>query len=130
MKKNFAKWNGIKEKVDTLDVNNFYFKEQDIWWSYYGANVGSEQDGKGREFLRPVLIFKKFSKTTCWVIPLSLKVRNGTYYFPLLSKSNTFRIAILTQMKMVDAKRLIKKIDSISMQEFNFVKEKITALIQ
>jgi hypothetical protein len=29
-----------------------------------GQNIGYETQGKGEEFLRPVLIFRKFSKNT------------------------------------------------------------------
>ena len=130
MKKDFNKWNEIKKRVDDVNSQNNYFKERDIWWCYCGANIGTEQDGKGSEFLRPVLIFKKFNRNICWVIPLSLKVKNGNFYFPLLSDSNIIRTATLPQMKMVDIRRLVKKLDSISVQEFCLIKEKIIDFVR
>lgn len=51
----------------------------------------------------------------------------GGVIFPLLAESNIIRIAILPQMKLIDTKRLIEKLDSISEMEHGFVKEKITA---
>ena len=130
MKKNFSKWNEVKEKVDTLDASNHYFKERDIWWCYYGANIGFEQDGKGDLFLRPVLIFKKFNQRLCWVLPLSTKISKENFFFPVLSEKNIIRMTILPQLKMIDIKRLVNKVDSISLQELSFIKEKIIDFIR
>ena len=80
--------------------------------------------------MRPVLIFKKFSRDLCWVIPLSTRVSRGNFFFPLLSEKNIIRMAVLPQMKLVDVKRLRDKMDAISFQEYSFVKEKITGFIQ
>lgn len=130
MSKDFSKWHKVKSRIDDLDSSSLYFKERDIWWCHIGENVGFEQDGKGKEFVRPVLVFKKINRDTCLVIPLSLKVRRGNFYFFLLSESNIVRTASLAQMKMIDVKRLKYKLDSISQVEFNFIKEKIIALIR
>jgi mRNA interferase MazF len=127
MQKDFDMWNNQKKLTDSFDSSNTYFKERDIWWCYVGANVGQEQDGKGERFMRPVLVFKKFTRNLCWAIPLSTKVRSGNFFFPLLAESNIIRIATLPQMRLIDTKRLIEKLDSISEMEHGFVKEKITA---
>ena len=66
----------------------------------------------------------------CWVIPLSTKCSQGSFFFPLLGESDIFRMAILPQMKMIDVKRLINKIDTISLLEFGFIKEKVTDFIR
>jgi len=34
-------------------------------------NVGSEQNGNGTEFLRPVLIIRGFGADTCLAVPLT-----------------------------------------------------------
>ena len=128
--KDFDSWNINKKKINNLDYSDLYFNERDIFWCHMGINVGQEQDGKGVNFLRPVLIFKKFNNKLSWVIPLSNQVRTGSFFFPLLCESNTFRTAILVQLKVVDTKRLIEKIDSISLLELSFVKKKITGFIQ
>ncbi len=129
MSKDFSKWHKTKSKINDLDSSQIYFKERDIWWCYFGANIGFEQDGKGAEFLRPVLLFKKFKRYTCWVIPLSLQIKYGDTYFLMLSESNRIRLASLSQMKLIDSKRLLKKVDSISAQEFIYIKEKVIALM-
>ncbi len=130
MGKDFNKWNTIKQKIDSLDATNHYFKEREIWWCYCGNNIGMEQDGKGDLFLRPILIFKKFNRRLCWVLPLTTKISKGDFFFPLLSESNVIRICIIPQMRMIDIKRLRDKIDSISKYEHKLLKEKITDFIR
>jgi hypothetical protein len=60
MKKDFWKWHSKKEEIDEKDTRIF-FHEREIWFAHLGANVGFEQDGKGENFGRPVLIFRKFN---------------------------------------------------------------------
>jgi mRNA interferase MazF len=81
MRKDFIKWNEVKEGVNSLDPSNIYFNEREIWWCYLGLNVGIEEDGKGENFMRPVLIINKFSRRLCWVIPLSTIVSIMEYGF-------------------------------------------------
>lgn len=130
MKKNFKKWNNVKETVNDLDSSHIYFYEREIWWCYLGLNIGTEEDGKGEYFMRPVLIYKKFSRNLCWAIPLSTVVSRGEYFFPLLSELSIIRMAILPQMVRIDVKRLRGKLDIISVMEFGFIKEKLIAFLR
>lgn len=61
MKKDFLHWHNKKENINEKD-KRAYFHEREVWWCSIGANVGYEQDGKGNDFTRPVLIIKGFSK--------------------------------------------------------------------
>ncbi len=128
MIKDYDSWNIIKKQVELIDVSSTYFYEREIWWCCLGTNIGQEECGKGESFLRPVLIFKKFSSNLCWIIPLSTKVKTGSHFFPLLAISNTIRTAVLIQMKSIDSKRFKNRIDSISPEEYELIKEKITDL--
>jgi len=56
--KDFDNWNNIKKKLDKSDQNQSFY-EKEIWWCSVGINVGSEHDGKGNRFMRPVYILKK-----------------------------------------------------------------------
>jgi len=46
-------------------------KQREIYWANIGENIGFEQNGKGDNFMRPLLIFKKFSNNIFFGIPLS-----------------------------------------------------------
>ena len=45
-----------------------------------GLNIGYEQDGKGEDFLRPVLILKKFNKRVFLGIPLT-KIKKDSHFY-------------------------------------------------
>ena len=46
-----------------------------------GKNIGFEQDGKGENFVRPVVIIKGFNKNMFFGIPLSTKMKEGKFYY-------------------------------------------------
>lgn len=69
MKKDFKKWHDKKSQVNEIEVRPF-FHEREIWYCTIGANVGFEQDGSGEDFLRPVIVFRKFNSEIFWAIPL------------------------------------------------------------
>lgn len=71
MIKRFLEWIGLKEKLHNTEYIPPLFKEGEIWWCYVGENVGIEANGKGNQFTRPVLIFKKYDKS--WIIVGSKK---------------------------------------------------------
>ncbi|MCA9353767.1 hypothetical protein KC842_02765 [Candidatus Nomurabacteria bacterium] len=70
--KNFDSW--IKEKKN---INNNgtkkLFHRREIWWACFGINIGREQDGRGDNFERPIIILKKLSQDTFICLPLSTK---------------------------------------------------------
>ena len=45
-----------------------------------GENVGIEINGKGKRFLRPVLILKKLSKNGFLGVPLTSQEHKGNWY--------------------------------------------------
>jgi len=61
MVKDYKKWHTKKSLIETRN-DRLYFHEREIWWCSLGHNVGFEQDGKGVDFARPILVFKKFNK--------------------------------------------------------------------
>ena len=60
MIKRFLEWIGLKEKLHNTEYVPPFFKEGEIWWCHLGENVGTEMNGKGDFFTRPVLILKKY----------------------------------------------------------------------
>ena len=49
----------LKERLHSKEYKPSLFKEGEIWWSYFGENVGTEMNGKGDAFTTPVTILKK-----------------------------------------------------------------------
>ena len=59
--KDFEEWNKIKKEIELSDYIP-YFDIGEIWWCALGVNIGVEVDGKGNDYLRPVLILKKYNQ--------------------------------------------------------------------
>ena len=126
--KDFDKWNIQKKIVDSVD-NKKTFHEREIWFIKIGENVGFEQNGKGEEFLRPVIVYKKFSKNVFLGIPLTRRIKEGIFYngFNFQNRKSN---AILSQIRLFDSKRLSYSIGRMSNGDYKQLKEKLIELIQ
>ena len=127
MEKDFKKWHVKKSRVDKIEKRPF-FHEREIWFCHLGANVGFEEDGKGEEFLRPAVVIRKFNKEICWVVPLTKTDKNTKYYFRF-SFDQEISVAILSQIRLLDARRFSHKIGGISEADFKTLKQKLKALL-
>jgi mRNA interferase MazF len=128
MKKDFDNWNTEKKNLNSNEKFPFY-KEREIWWCSIGVNVGFEQDGTGDNFDRPVLVIKGFIKNTFLSIGLTGKKKIGKYYFYLGKIEDRDSTAILSQIRLVDTKRLIKKIITLDEETFSKLQEAIKETI-
>lgn len=115
MEKDFAKWGLLKETLNVSDKRVF-FSESEIWWSAIGLNIGTEQDGKNKGFERPVYIFKKFNNDMYWGFPTTSSEKKGVFHFTYQNNGQNESI-ILSQIRLFDAKRLVRKIRTLSTQE-------------
>jgi mRNA-degrading endonuclease toxin of MazEF toxin-antitoxin module len=117
--KHFTDWFNLKPKLDNLP-RRLSFREREVWFAHFGVNVGFEIDGKD-EFLRPCLVVKKISKQTFYAVPLTSKTKTGSWYLPsdIKGKQGSY---ILSQMRIMDAKRLKYFVETISEKEFEEVK--------
>lgn len=120
MKKDFDTWN-IKKKTIDKNKRDLIFKEGDIWWSYFGVNVGEEAYGKGEDFRRPVIILKKITENSCIVIPTTTKIKEGKNFFKFTTNSLERR-AMLYQIKFISANRL--RINESQMHQVDFLQMK------
>ena len=128
MQKDFDKWNSKKKFVNDTERVPF-FHEREIWFCFLGANVGFEQDGQGEDFQRPVVIIRKFNNEICWAVPLSKTKKRGKYYFTFPFDTQTTSAAILSQIKLIDAHRLSRKIGALDEVNFKMLIEKLKALL-
>ena len=105
-----------------------FFREREVWWYAAGENLGSEINGKGLKFSRPILIIRKYGKTTFFGVPLSTQRLSGFWYHDVTVKGIT-RCALLSQASSYSALRLYKKIDRVSETEFTRICLKLSWLL-
>jgi mRNA-degrading endonuclease toxin of MazEF toxin-antitoxin module len=124
----FDKWNKVKKEIAFKDTY-LTFKVREIYWLKIGQNIGYETGGKGRDFLRPVLIFRKFSKSTFLGIPLTTSLKNDMFHYPFKYKEHKESCASLSQIKLFDTKRINQKDGKMSVEDFNGLKVKLKELM-
>jgi len=128
MSKKFDGWNEVKKSIESKK-QVASFKEREIYWANIGENVGFEQCGKGDDFTRPILVFKKFTHTMFFGIPLSTQAKNGSFFFEFSFVENQPSTALLVQAKVFDVKRLDKKIGMMKKDEFENLKKQFGKLL-
>ena len=131
MQDNYDKWNKIKKQIHKENIILGY-KNRDIFYMKMGENIGFEQNGKGENFVRPVVIIKGFNENMFFGVPLSTKIKDGKFYYTFeFKKQNTTIInnALLSQMKLFSTKRLLNKIGIINQDDFKNLKIKFKKLI-
>ncbi|MDX1949250.1 MAG: type II toxin-antitoxin system PemK/MazF family toxin [Rickettsiales bacterium] len=117
MEKDYENWCKLKSKIDLHKKRPIFF-EREIWWCNLGVNIGFEQDGKGKESARPILVCKKRNAKLLLVVPLSSKIKEDNPYYHKFTLNGVEQSAIIHQIKTIDSKRLLKKIARLSEKQF------------
>ncbi len=127
MSKDFKAWHDKKADIDEI-VKRLFFHEREIWYCHLGLNIGFEQDGRGEDFLRPIIVLRKFNKEVLWIVPLTHTKKNSRYYysFNFVGATST---AILSQLKLIDSRRLSYKIGEIDSESFLSLKQKLKVIL-
>lgn len=123
----YVRWHNTKGFVDNR--KSVFFKERQVWFCYLGNNIGYEQNGSGKDYLRPVLVIKKFNNRLCLVVPLTKKIRDNRFNFIFQYVSEHMSSAIFSQIRLVDSKRLKYLSGYISEKDFIKLKRKTRDLI-
>ena len=138
MHKDFDRWNEHKKAINAITAPRVFIHERELWFAHLGTNIGFEQDGRGDESLRPVLVLRKFNNDIVWALPLTRRDKPGNPYYlsfqyivfsevenaPLRSS-----VAILSQLRLIDVKRLRYKIGTARVDQFALIKEKTRQLL-
>lgn len=103
-KKDFRGWIRVKEKAH-YKRSLRSIREGEIWWCKIGENVGSEICGKGKDFLRPVLIINKLSKYNFIGVPLTSQKHKGSWYVPFIFRGKK-EYAVVAQVENISVYRL------------------------
>lgn len=125
--KRFAVWGSVKEYIEHRKQP--LFRERNIYWSYFGENIGVELCGKSDFFLRPVLILRKFNSAHCLVAPLSRQLKEGDWFVNFNYQGKATRV-LLNQIKVMSTKRLQRRIGDLPVAVFIEIKHKLRLLLR
>lgn len=121
MKKDFDAWNFVKKRTDAEPPRLYTVRE--IWWCRLGVNVGTEQDGSEDNFVRPVLIIRALGPNACVVIPLTTSKREHALRIPIGTVAGKQARANISQLRIVDSRRLGEKICFLGKPHFDRVRK-------
>ena len=99
-----------------------------MWWCHLGVNVGSEQDGTGENYDRPVLIVKGLSQQTCIILPLTSSPEKHKMRISIGKVQGEKASVIISQIRVIDTKRLIYKIKFLDKDIFDNITKTIKGL--
>jgi hypothetical protein len=115
--KNYDGWNQLKQQLELSELTG-HFRAREVWFCSIGINVGREQDGQNVLFERPVLILKTFTPELFWGVSLSTKIKpTNPYYLSFRHGGEEFS-AIISQLRLYDTKRLIRKLYTLEPTTF------------
>ncbi len=121
MEKDFDGWNTKKKETHKQTSAPFCYPRE-VWWCALGMNVGAETDGKNDNFERPVLVLRVYNKETLLVLPITSKEKNDAFHCAVRVKIGTVWIK-LTQARVISNRRLLRKVDVLSIEEFERVQK-------
>jgi mRNA interferase MazF len=129
--KNFDAWSEQK-KTANKKIKTKWVRDREVWWCALGVNIGTEVDGRGEKFLRPVLIVKKCGLDSALVVPLTSKHKVGAFYVSLgkLAPNLPDSTANLGQIRIIDTKRCYEKIGRLSPDIFLVLKKAIREFLE
>ncbi|MDD4151989.1 MAG: type II toxin-antitoxin system PemK/MazF family toxin [Candidatus Gracilibacteria bacterium] len=78
--------------------------------------------------MRPILVIKKLSSDSCISIPLSTKIKEGTWYYSYDLHGQKYT-ALLYQIKMVHKNRFQRKIGELDEKDFGEIKKRLKNLL-
>jgi|SRR3989344_6088267 len=129
MKKDFDNWNKRKKGLDSREGSPEFYHQREVWWCAMGTNIGVEADGKGEEYSRPAVVLKGFNKNSFLAISLTGRKKDGDYYLYLGKVEDRDASANLSQIRIFDTKRLIKKIGMLEKPRFLELMDKIKSTL-
>jgi len=121
--KKFKKWCIEKTRINSLENPNYTVRE--IWWCKLGTNIGVEQDGTGGNFTRPAVILKGFGKDSCLIAPLTTSTKKHYLRIPVGIVDGKQATVNISQIRIIDTKRLYLKIGFLDKKYFNIITKTI-----
>ncbi len=131
--KQFDKWNEVKKSTDSVTFH-YKIKPREVFWFKIGQNIGHEEFGKGKEFVRPVIVIRQLTSDLFVGVPTTTSKKQDNDYFHNINylnkkKEEVHSVAMLLQMKTFSKKRLLSKMGTISKDEFDVIVEKLKQVI-
>lgn len=119
--KDFDGWNTKKKSTEKEEPR--FYTVREVWWCRLGLNIGSEQDGNGKEFLRPAIIVRGFGPAVCMIVPLTTSHNEHPLRVPVGEIQGRVASALLSQIRVIDTRRLVEKVGFMDKEVFEKIRK-------
>jgi len=129
----YDNWNEVKKETVKTKMR-LTIKPRDIFWAKIGLNIGHEEFGKGKNFLRPVVVIRQLTSDLFIGVPTTTTKKESNDYFHNIQYKTKLEetinsSAMLLQLKVFSKKRLLNKIATVNKDDFNIITKKLKRLI-
>lgn len=126
-KKDFENWSCLKQELHRK-ISRVTAREGEVWFCSVGVNVGNEIDGKHQWFERPVLILKCWGPDSFLGVPMTNKIKHTDYCMTVTVRDKP-RGVMVTQLRLFDRRRLLRRVGEVSLRDFNDVRWRLCILL-
>ena len=132
-RKDYSKWMPIKAKLNNAHLSSTKahhtrIHKGEVYWIYFGENIGHEQDGKSKLFTRPGIVIKTYGQSLITVLPLTTNKKNDIFHYSF-NLGKTISTASLSQIRSIDSARVGTKIGKADNITLAILKSKLMALL-
>jgi mRNA interferase MazF len=129
----YDNWNKVK-KYTQQNKRKLGIKPREIFWAKIGQNLGDEEYGKGKDFVRPLIVIRQLTGDLFIGVPTTTSQKENNDYFHNISyidKTNQSinSSAMILQQKVFSKKRILSKIGKVDSESFKDIIEKLKKLI-
>ncbi len=122
---------GKQNKDIALSKRNkeLYIQDGDVWWCRLGQNIGFEQDGKSKDYSRPVVVIKRLSNYTFLATPLTTASHEHSFRIDVGDFGGKRSKAIISQIRVIDKMRLENRIGRINKIYLEGIRKSIKGML-
>lgn len=123
--KKFDQWNAVAKEIQLRPHQNI--KPGAVYWCSLGVNIGSEEDGKGPRFTRPVLVILQCNPNLALVAPFTTKYKKRLSSLQYIIAGSP-EYLLIDQIRAIDTRRIEEFIDEIPPYLFDQICTRISQL--
>jgi len=75
-------------------------------------------------------VIKKFNRYVLWALPLTRSQKTGGYYYRITQGNEDDSVVILSQLRLISSKRLLRKMRMLKELEFKDIINKIGGFLR
>jgi mRNA interferase MazF len=125
--KEFDKWTVQKKILSGKAGATKYVKSGDVWWCALGVNIAHEQDGKDAEFVRPVLILKRFNQRLVLIVPLTHGTSQQNFAVSFTTRET--HVLLVNQIRALSTNRLLRRAFRLPDRKFDSVRGEVFKIL-